>query len=106
MIDNSDDIVRIIGKNLKHLRLRSNFTQKQLADLIGKSRTAIERAEKGHCKLATMVSILSALNAEHLLDSLMQEDSPSPIALSKSRGGQRKRASGKDHSKDKDDLEW
>ncbi|MCH8819527.1 MAG: helix-turn-helix transcriptional regulator, partial [Acidobacteria bacterium] len=44
-------LTSVLGNRLKQTRLNVDLTQQQVADIIGKSRTAIERAEKGKCTL-------------------------------------------------------
>jgi transcriptional regulator with XRE-family HTH domain len=96
-----------LGNRLKQTRINANLTQTQLGDIIGKSRTAIERAEKGKCNLNTFVSILVALDADEQLDLFLPEPSPSPVLLAKAKGKQRKRASGRKQNKiSEDNLEW
>jgi len=96
-----------LGNRLKQTRINANLTQVQLGDIIGKSRTAIERAEKGKCNLNTFVSILVALDVDEQLELFLPEPAPSPVLLAKAKGKQRKRASsGKTQSKQEDNLEW
>jgi len=96
-----------LGSRLKQTRINANLTQAQLGDIIGKSRTAIERAEKGKCNLNTFVSILVALDADEQLDLFLPEPPPSPVLLAKAKGKQRKRASARKQNKiSEDNLEW
>ena len=96
-----------LGKKLKLTRINANLTQSQLGDRIGKSRTAIERAERGKCNLDTFVRILVALNVDEQLDLFLPEPAPSPVLLAKAKGKQRKRASSRKNNKiDEDNLEW
>jgi transcriptional regulator with XRE-family HTH domain len=109
MIDNPKITILLekLGKRLKQARIYANLTQSQLGDIIGKSRTAIERAEKGKCNLNTFVSILVALDVDEQLDLFLPEPAPSPVLLAKAKGKQRKRASSR-RSKNthEDNLEW
>ncbi|MCF6317730.1 MAG: helix-turn-helix domain-containing protein, partial [Proteobacteria bacterium] len=57
-------LVDKLGSRLKQTRINASLTQSQLAGIIGKSRTAVERAERGKCNLNTFVSILVALDAD------------------------------------------
>jgi len=100
-------IVKSLGQRVKQRRIGVNLTQNQLADMIGKSRTAIERAEKGRCNLTTFISILVALDADNQLHLFMPESPESPVLLAKTKGKQPQRASGKIVDKiNKDDLQW
>ena len=107
MTNKINNLVGNLGQRLKQTRINASLTQKQLADIIGKSRTAIERAEKGKCNLSTFVSILVALDADEQLDLFLPETPPSPILLAKAKGKKRQRASSKrQHHNKEDDLEW
>jgi len=101
------NLLEKLGSRLKQTRISANLTQSQLGDIIGKSRTAIERAEKGKCNLNTFVSILVALDADEQLDLFLPEPPPSPVLLAKAKGKQRKRASAhKSKKSHEDNLEW
>ncbi len=96
-----------LGNRLKQTRINANLTQTQLGDIIGKSRTAIERAEKGKCNLNTFVRILVALDAVEQLDLFLPESPPSPVLLAKAKGKQRKRASSpKNKNNNEGNIEW
>ncbi len=96
-----------LGNRLKQTRINANLTQNQLGDIIGKSRTAIERAERGKCNLNNFVSILLALGADDQLDLFLPEQPPSPVLLAKAKGKTRKRASSrKGKINNEDNLEW
>jgi len=101
------NLLEILGNRIKQTRISANLTQKQLGDIIGKSRTAIERAEKGKCNLDTFVRILEALGVAEQLDLFLPEPAPSPVLLAKAKGKQRKRASSRrsNHVRE-DSLEW
>ncbi len=100
-------LVDELGNRLKQTRINASLTQSQLADIIGKSRTAVERAERGKCNLNTFVSILVALDADGQLALLLPESPPSPVLLAKAKGKQRKRASARKHEEShEDNLEW
>ncbi len=106
-----DHLLESLGMKIKQARLNANRTQKEIADIIGMSRTAIEGAEKGKCTLGTFVNILVALEMDDQLDSFLPESPPSPVLLAKALGNKRMRASstreGKTQVKPaKDDLGW
>ncbi len=105
--DKINILLEKLGNRLKQTRINANLTQSQLGDIIGKSRTAIERAEKGKCNLNTFVRILIALDADEQLDLFLPEPAPSPVLLAKAKGKQRKRASSsKSKHNPEDNLEW
>ena len=83
----------MLGRRLRQTRLNANLTQQEVADIIGKSRTAIDRAEKGKCTMGTFVSILVALEMDDQLEVFLPEPPPSPVLLAKARGKRRQRAS-------------
>lgn len=86
-------LLEILGTRLKQARLNVELSQQEVADRIGKSRTAIEGAEKGKCNLSTFVEILVAIGADDQLDNFLPEPPPSPVLLAKAKGKQRQRAS-------------
>lgn len=110
MNERTSDVLFTLGERVKQVRLAADLTQNQVADIIGKSRTAIERAEKGKCTLDTFVSILVALGVDNQLDIFLPEPSPSPILLAKTQGKKRLRASGVDrkdqNAHNEDELGW
>jgi len=110
MNEKTNDLLTRLGERLKQTRLNTNLSQQQVADIIGKSRTAVERAEKGKCTMGTFVSILVALDMEDQLEMFLPEPPLSPVLLAKARGKKRQRASkAHKHSASlpgKDDLGW
>lgn len=111
MINNkSRELLVELGHRIKRARINKNITQTELADIVDKSRTAIEGAEKGKCTLETFVSILVALDLTDSLELFLPKPPISPIMLAKSQGRQRKRASGRHtkqgKTKTKDDIGW
>jgi transcriptional regulator with XRE-family HTH domain len=87
-------IAEELGGRLKALRLRKNFSQKEVSISTGLSLNAVQTAEKGESKLVTYIKILRALNSLSSLDSFLPDVNISPIALAKMEGRKRKRASG------------
>lgn len=111
MNEKADNLLETLGKRLKQARLNANRTQKEVAEMSGMSRTAVEGAEKGKCTLGTFVNILITLGIEEQLDSFLPESPPSPVLLARAIGNKRKRASavkkGISHIRSqKDDLGW
>ena len=83
-----------LGRRLNALRLRKNYSQKEIATLTGLSVNAVQTAERGESKLVTYIKILRSLNSLDSLESFLPEIPISPIALMKMEGKKRKRASG------------
>ncbi|CAA0122477.1 Uncharacterised protein [BD1-7 clade bacterium] len=91
----ADDISRQLGERLKHARLNADLTQLDVAKRAGISRKAVLNAEKGQAQLSVFVAILLALDSVAQLNQFLPEPPISPVQLSKLRGKQRQRASGK-----------
>lgn len=87
-------IVKEMGDRLNSLRLRKNLSQKDIAIKSGLSLKAIQTAEKGESKLLTYIKILRVLDALESLDDFLPDIGISPLMLAKTKGKQRKRASG------------
>lgn len=90
-------IIKEVAKRLRSSRLNSNISQHALAEKSGLSILTINRAEsgKGNTTLLSLIAILRALGKIDQLDLFLPEPPVSPIALSKSKGMQRQRASSK-----------
>lgn len=107
MNSKAETLVLSLGSKLKQARINANLSQKQLAEIIGKSRTAVERAERGKCNLSTFVSIMQALNLVDQLEMFLPEQPISPVSLAKIKSKKRKRASPKNsQNKTVDELGW
>ena len=93
---NSDNaILEILGKQLKQMRLNKNYTQKQLSELSGLSRSAISDLENnGNGSMKSLVQILRALEKLEILNHFISKAEISPIQVAKLKGKIRKRASG------------
>ena len=59
------DMRRIVGSNVRKLRLEKNFTQEQFAELSGLSQQYISGLERGHRNptVVTLYEIATALEA-------------------------------------------
>ncbi|MEW6427346.1 MAG: helix-turn-helix transcriptional regulator [Thermodesulfobacteriota bacterium] len=97
-----------IGIRLKHLRLRKNLTQQQVATAATVSLNVIKGLESGRGRLASLIAVLRELGALDSLDSFLPEPEVSPLQLAKQRGKKRQRASGKHGNKgtSEDPSEW
>lgn len=92
-------IAKDLGRRLKNLRLRKNFSQKEVSTSTGLSVNAVQTAERGESRLITYIKILRVLNSLDSLDSFLPEVAISPLELAKMEGKKRKRASGQRKSK-------
>ncbi|MDH6310078.1 putative transcriptional regulator [Dysgonomonas sp. PFB1-18] len=106
---NSDENILVnLGKQLKQMRLNKNYTQKQLSELSGLSRSAISDFEnKGSGSMKSFVQLLRSLEKLELLNHFISEALVSPIQVAKLKGKMRKRASGTINLKNnKEESEW
>ncbi|HHU26665.1 MAG TPA: helix-turn-helix transcriptional regulator [Bacteroidales bacterium] len=90
-------LIAKIGEKLRQIRLEQNITQKELAERAGVSLSSVASVEKGNSvSLSTLIAILRALHALHLLDAFFHEPEISPIAYAQMMDGKkmRQRASG------------
>jgi transcriptional regulator with XRE-family HTH domain len=89
-------LIAKIGEKLRQIRLEQNITQKELAERAGVSLSSVANVEKGNSvSLSTLIAILRALQALHLLDAFFREPEISPIAYAQMMEGKkwRQRAS-------------
>lgn len=92
MSDN--EIIRDIGRRLKALRLTKNITQDELALKTGLNRVTISKTERGQkISLLSLLQILRGLDELQRLDSIIPEETVSPLKLAMLKSRQRKRAS-------------
>ena len=71
-----DDIAIVLGKRIRHLRLRTGLSQEKLADKAGMDRTyyaGIERGERNP-SVKNLAKIAAALGVP--IGALFDEDSP------------------------------
>jgi putative transcriptional regulator len=88
-------ISKELGQRIKQQRLNKDYSQKNIAMRAGISITAVQGAEKGETTLLTMIKIFRALGTLDQLEKFLPEPTISPITLSKLKGRERKKASGK-----------
>jgi transcriptional regulator with XRE-family HTH domain len=88
-------VIGEIGARLAAIRLSRNQTQAQLATDAGVSLRTLARLESGEVatQLSGFVRVCRALDLLGLIDALLPEPAPSPLALVKLHGRSRKRAS-------------
>ncbi len=96
-------VIKEIADRLRSSRLNANISQAELADLSGLGIVTIKRAEsgKGNTTLLSLIAILRVLGKLDQIDAFLPEPTFSPIALSKSKGVRRQRASKKYQQTDK-----
>ena len=65
-VDNSSNIAKIIGRNIKQVRSLEGISQEKLAEKIGKSTHFISLLERGESGLSvpTVLDICMALNTD------------------------------------------
>jgi transcriptional regulator with XRE-family HTH domain len=86
-------ILTELGERLAHARIDRRLTQAALADEAGVAKRTIERIEAGRpAEIGTLIRLLRVLGLSGGLDQLVPEAAPSPMALLKSRGRERRRA--------------
>lgn len=93
----SDEVVlKELGARLARVRLDQNLTQADLAAHAGISKRTVERLEAGAVgtQLSGFIRICRTLGLLERFEALLPEPAPSPIAMLKLRGKQRRRASG------------
>ena len=75
------ELVRMLGIRFKGYRLRSNMTQREIAEVTGLTIPTIQRFENGlsnHISLGTFLLLLKAVGCINDLDELMPEQPESP----------------------------
>ena len=83
-----------IGRRIEQHRLHANLTQAALAREAGVSKRTVERLEaSGACQLSSLVRVLRALGLLDGLELALPAPPPSPMALLRTAGATRQRAS-------------
>ena len=88
-------IAEDIGSRLKELRLKRNYSQKEICKLTGLSIKAVLNAEKGKSKVVTYIKILRALGSLDHLDNFIPKPGISPRQIVRLSSKKRMRASKK-----------
>ena len=89
-------VLSTLGEQLRQIRLNQNYTQQQLADRAGVSRSTVSELENGgSASLLTLVQVLRALNKLELLNAFATQASVSPLQIARLKGKTRRRASGR-----------
>jgi len=90
-------LLKVIGGRIAGLRLARNLTQGQLAEQAGLGLRTVQRLELGAAatQLSGFVRICRVLGLVENLEMFIPEPTMSPMALMKSQGRKRQRATGK-----------
>lgn len=90
-------ILSEIGARLARVRLAKNMPQAQLAIQAGVSKRTVERLESGEVatRLSAFIRVCRVLGLVDQLEHLVPETAASPMAQLKTRGRERRRASGR-----------
>jgi transcriptional regulator with XRE-family HTH domain len=100
-------ILEELGGRLARRRLELQLTQEMLAEQAGVSKRTVERAEAGATvQVSTLIRILRVLELLDRLEALVSEAGPRPMDLVRLKGKERKRASGKRKSTNKQPWHW
>jgi transcriptional regulator with XRE-family HTH domain len=104
-------ILELIGRFIKKTRLRQGWSQDQVAQRAGMSRSTLSLLERGEpVTLLTLIQVLRILDCFYVLEHFAQADTISPIAYSRQVRKERQRARGKAEGSsmvNEDDLyEW
>jgi transcriptional regulator with XRE-family HTH domain len=104
----NDAILRLLGAQIKQMRLNKNLSQTELGKSTGLSRSTISDIEnKGMGTMSSFIQILRALEKIEIFNQFITEAPISPIQIAKLRGKTRKRASVSRYSEEnKETLEW
>jgi transcriptional regulator with XRE-family HTH domain len=90
------DLAKQIGAFVKHHRMQQNITQENLSKDAGISRSTLSLLERGETvTVATLLTVLRALNKLSVLDIFSIEQTISPLALAREEKKRKKRATGK-----------
>lgn len=93
MYKTPQDASQRLGEGLSRLRLQKGLTQAEVARQANIAVTSLQRIERGTGgTIATLMRILTALDATAWLDGLAPEVSVSPLDLIRRRRSVRKRA--------------
>jgi DNA-binding XRE family transcriptional regulator len=81
-----------LGKRAERQRIEAGRTQAELARAAGVSKRTVERIEAGKgCELVMLIRVLRVLKLNEGFNALLPELPPSPMALLKLKGKERRR---------------
>ena len=79
---NIQDTEATIGRVVRRWRIEGGFSQNDVAERAGLSRSAVQGLERGTgTRLATLLAVLRAIGRDDALDALTADEQPSPIEL-------------------------
>ena len=85
-------ILQALGQRIEGRRIEAALTQAELAREAGASKRTVERIEAGQgCELVMLIRVLRVLKLIEGFNALLPELPPSPMALLKLKGKQRRR---------------
>ncbi|MEJ1966290.1 MAG: helix-turn-helix domain-containing protein [Gammaproteobacteria bacterium] len=85
-------ILQALGERAARQRIEAGQTQAELAREAGVSKRTVERIEAGKgCELVMLIRVLRVLKLNEGLNALVPELPPSPMALLKLKGKERRR---------------
>jgi len=97
-LSNSEIIIEL-GKRMKNHRIKTRFTQRELADRAGVSLFTVAQIEKGNpVSFSTLVALLRVLRLLENFELLLPEIEISPIEMMKLQGKTPKRIRSKKSS--------
>lgn len=105
--ETDDAILRELGIRISRTRLNRNQTQQNLAKESGVSERTIIRIENGESTQAVnMIRVIRALGMAGNFESLIPEQTISPVQALRMQGRQRQRASGESASRSSEPWKW
>ena len=95
------ELINIIGKKIKRIRLNLNITRTNLGVITGVHEKTIGDLETGkNITMLTLISILRGLKSLELLEQFFKEEPVSPLLIAKTEYKIQKRASSKPRKSD------
>ncbi|MDR2622536.1 MAG: helix-turn-helix transcriptional regulator [Dysgonamonadaceae bacterium] len=104
----NEAILRMLGTQLRQIRLNKNLSQTKLGKSAGLSRsTIIDIENRGMGTMSSFIQILRVLEKIEILNQFITEAPVSPIQIARLRGKTRKRASvNRKTEENKEVSEW
>lgn len=104
----NEAILRLLGTQIRQMRLNKNLSQTKLGKFAGLSRNTIVKIESdGIGTLISFIQILRVLEKIEILNQFITEAPVSPIQIAKLQGKARKRASADQQPEENKEVsEW